>query len=431
MDQLALLRKEQAKRYAEHGPVSMEGSSSCCSVTDNVVHKKRGKVVCGKYFENPPMKLTMPEMEHLLNMYVRIAPQKEPTISQVRMDSDSAEFFQAFLQRSQFCIQRYGLMFGTYEQQDHSVTVDCIYEPKQSAVGISSYQEINDSIMIDQLLSLTKAFGLQLVGWIFSHPLDRDYVLSGAEVLKTADLMSKYGNHCVVISVSPREDATTTDFHPYQVSTQCATIYKEGTLSAKPTAPNMIHSERELEAVNEAKSNATHVLRHPTHDVDAVLFILPLPIVGYRSQVTRNRFSRINRPDHRPTLTDDVHKLLQNRSTEPFYQVLNDFHLLVFLLDIRVITLEVEVPLNCESVRTKSDVLLEGIRCTIDRALRPLPGGRTTTQSPSPPRQTKPSRITEDDVRRVANVCSCNDSQARQALETANGNVQLAINYLV
>eukprot|EP00906_Rhabdomonas_costata_P039199 RCo055455 len=346
MDQLAEIRREQAKRFAARGgasSASSSSSSSCaassssssgssCSggaagcTSPGASVKPRGKVICGKYFASPPSKLTMPEMESLLNTYVRITPQKEATLAQVRMDADSAEFFQSFLQRAQFRIQRFGLMLGSFDPASRVVTVDCIYEPRQAAVGTTGFSEIEDPLL-DYVLPLGKALGLQVVGWIFSHLKNRgDYVLSAAEVLKTAELAAKFGPHCVVVSVSPQEGTGHSDFHPYQVSEQCVRIYQEGTLSPNPTAPHLVHSERELEAVNQEKSDSKHTLRYPCHDVDTALFILPLPIVAYRSEVVRNRFSRLNRPDHKPTVEADVRTVMANRAGEPFYQVLSDFH---------------------------------------------------------------------------------------------------------
>eukprot|EP00667_Euglena_gracilis_P010345 EG_transcript_10533 len=423
MDELARVRAEQARKYAQekaqHGPPEAAAASSCAS------RAKRGKVVCGKWFLDPPQKLTVKDMEALLSVYVRVAPQKEAFVAQIRMDTDAAEFFQSFLVRAGFAVQRYGVMFGSFDPQAKVVTVDFIYEPKQAS-GSHDWAELEDP-MLDTAVALAKHFGLVPVGWIFSYRHDRgDYILSAREVLKTADFAAKYGPHCVVVGVTNLAGGTQTDFSPWQVSNQLVQIYREGTLSPHPTEAHLVHSERELEAVKEEteKGGRSHVLREPTHDVDTALVTIPVPVAAHKSAVCRNRFGRLNRPDHRPTLQNDVRNVLQTRRDEPFWQVLTDLHLLMCLLDAGVIDLARDVATICAAIARKDDSLLAPIKQKVLQASTP-----STSNTAAVPKTAPAGK--QSDVQQVMSVCHCSRTEAENALAMVGGNVETAIELLI
>ena len=381
----------------------------------------------GKWFANPPQKLTMKDLEALLSVYVRVAPQKEAFVSQIKLDTDSAEFFQSFLVRADFKVQRCGLMFGSFNEQNHTVTVDCIYEPRQAS-GPAEWEELEDALL-PCVIGLAKKFGLAPVGWVFSYKSDRgDFALSAKEVLKTASLAAQYGDHCVAVGVTNIPGTTQSDFQTYQVSHQIVQIYKEGTLSPNPKEPHLIHSERELEAVQEEsdKTGKSHVVREATNDIDTALVTIPVPVAAHKSEVYRNRFSRLNRPDHRPTLQADVKNVLQSRSAEPFWQIISDFHLLIYLFEEGVLTLEKDGTILSEAIKKKSDAQLAGIKQRVLGAV----GQGPPTSAPRAP-SGGPSAVNTSDVQQVMSVCHCTHAQATQALAAVNGDVNMAIELLI
>jgi len=379
----------------------------------------------------------MKDMEALVSVYVRVAPPKEAFVSQIQMDTDAAEFFQSFLVRAGFNIQRYGVMFGSFNPTSKVVTVDFIYEPQQAS-GSHDWAELEDPL-IETAFTLARKFGLSPIGWIFSHREGRgDYVLSAREVLKTAEFVSKYGEQSVVVSVTNLAGGTHTDFSPWQVSSQIVAIYKEGTLSPNPTQPHLIHSDRELEAVKEDtdKGGKSHVVRQATHDIDTALVTIPVPVAAYKSAILRNRFGRLHRPDHVPTLQTDVRNVLQTRSSEPFWQVLTDVHLLLCLLHYGVIDIDQDVDVIVAAITKKDDSKLSGIR---QRVVQAAGLGGTTRAPPAPPASNRrspprppPNRDEEPNpVQQVVNVCHCNRTEAENALAAVNFDVQMAIELLI
>ena len=73
-------------------------------------------------------------------------------------------------------------------------------------------------------------------GGTHSHT-SRTTAPSGAsQVLKTAELAAKYGDHCVVVGVTTLAGGTQTDFSPWQVSHQTpALLADRGGVAKKPS----------------------------------------------------------------------------------------------------------------------------------------------------------------------------------------------------
>eukprot|EP01012_Entosiphon_sulcatum_P016401 TRINITY_DN21320_c0_g1_i1.p1 TRINITY_DN21320_c0_g1~~TRINITY_DN21320_c0_g1_i1.p1 ORF type:complete len:439 (-),score=80.23 TRINITY_DN21320_c0_g1_i1:6-1301(-) len=428
--ELRLIREEQARRFREQQQAGPPAAAPA--------PKPKGRVVCGKWFDNPPHQLDVRKMEELLNVYTRIKPQSEPLITTVNLDTDSGTFFGSFLQRAEFRIQRFGLLFGSVDWATKTVTVDCIYEPAQQGTP-AGFAELPDPVL-PTAEALANKMGLICVGWIFSHPLNRgDYFLTAAEVLKTAELTAKYGLHCVVLGIRQvQEDTLDVTADPFQVSTQCVEIYKERTLSPHPTEAHLIHSERELEAVKEQQpSNGggkAPVLRNSTHDVNTILFTVAVGLLPTQSTITGNRFSRLNRPDHLPTLQGDVRNVLQQRSSQPYYQAINDFHLLLFLIVKNVINIETDVPIIVNAIQSKRDDLLHAIKRRITVATEVAAPAPAPKPAPRPDLPREPQRgpvIDPSKIESVQSICCCDADTARTALQQTNGDVTRAIELLL
>eukprot|EP01059_Diplonema_ambulator_P034361 TRINITY_DN7648_c0_g1_i1.p1 TRINITY_DN7648_c0_g1~~TRINITY_DN7648_c0_g1_i1.p1 ORF type:complete len:374 (+),score=96.11 TRINITY_DN7648_c0_g1_i1:538-1659(+) len=331
--QLAEVRRMHAERAARQ---KREQESGDAEMTDEKTVKK-GKVIGGKYFANPPGQMTMRELGEIINRYQRVHRQKKSeVVDKIEVDSDTAMFFQSFLRQRDFSVQRMAYMYGTVEGT--TVRCHCCYEPEQESRA-TSYTPLEDDRLakVDGIAAL---MGLRRVGVLVSAPpaTPSDPVLTAAEVLLTAQQQAEHGAHCCLIQVRLSEDRSEVKVEAYQASSQCVDIYKEGTLSPHPTDPKLVMSERELEAVKEIdRDSAGHkamvVSKSATHEVDSVWFTVPVPIGGFESDVVGNRFIRLNRPGEVPPTWENVKIFLKDpkRSGKSFAEAVRDFHLIVFL----------------------------------------------------------------------------------------------------
>ena len=243
--QLAEIRKLHAERAAKQ---KREGPAAGAAAADT---KEKGKVIGGRYFANPPKQLGMKEYEAIVNRYQRVQRQKKSeTVTKVELDSDTVDMFQSFLRRRNFDIQRVGYVYGTVKEG--VVKVHACYEPDQHST--EKEYTIQEDKRLPKVDAIAQLLGLQRVGVLVSAlpASPEDPVLTAKEVLLCAEQQAKHGLHCSLIQVRIGADH---EIHveAYQVSTQCVDIYKEGTLSAHEN-PKFVHSERELEAVQEVWS---------------------------------------------------------------------------------------------------------------------------------------------------------------------------------
>eukprot|EP01062_Namystynia_karyoxenos_P056473 TRINITY_DN47431_c0_g1_i1.p1 TRINITY_DN47431_c0_g1~~TRINITY_DN47431_c0_g1_i1.p1 ORF type:complete len:412 (+),score=167.17 TRINITY_DN47431_c0_g1_i1:96-1238(+) len=328
--QLAEVRRRRAQECAQQRAEEKAQEAAGAPAPEA---KKTGKVIGGKYFANPPQQMGMKELEEIVNRYQRVQRQKDPTVQKFGMDTDSADFFQSFLRRRQFQLMRYGIMYG--KVAGGVVQCHSIYEPEQHG-GPTDFEPQPDKHQeeVDKLASL---LGLQRVGVITSAPpLSADApILSAREVLLCAEQQAKFGPHCCIVQIRLGEDGQELRVEAYQTSSQCVDIYKEGTLSMHPEKRGVVHSERQLEAVQEEGSGAKRAMvsKQPTFDVDTLWFTVPVPITSFTAPHISNRFVRLNRPGEEPPVWENVKVFLQDpkRKDKPFVEQLGDFHLLVFV----------------------------------------------------------------------------------------------------
>ena len=239
-EQLAEIRRQHAERNARQ---KAEGTAPAAP------KEKKGKVIGGKYFSDPPKQIQMKEYEEIVNKYQRIMRQKKSdTVTKVEVDSDTADMFQSFLRTRNFSFLRAAILYGTVK--DGVSHVHTCYEPEQECKP--DHLKLLPDSRIEKADKVAKLLGLQRVGLMVSAPYasPEDPVLTAQEVLLCAEQQAKYGHHCCLVQVRIGQDQQSINVEGYQVSKQCVDIFREGTLSEGAT-PKFVHSERELEAVQE------------------------------------------------------------------------------------------------------------------------------------------------------------------------------------
>eukprot|EP01006_Ploeotia_vitrea_P063186 TRINITY_DN85084_c0_g1_i1.p2 TRINITY_DN85084_c0_g1~~TRINITY_DN85084_c0_g1_i1.p2 ORF type:complete len:345 (-),score=10.52 TRINITY_DN85084_c0_g1_i1:1912-2826(-) len=301
----------------------------------------------------------MSEFTKVLDDYYRVKPNREPKVKSLKLDYSSCGYFQSFLRMSDFKIQRCGILFGRVK--DDEVWVDSIYEPAQHGTP-SGHTELEDP-NLPAITEMASMMGLKPVGHIFSHP-PRDYVLSGQEVLRTARAQTEWGPHavCVVVAVDP--EAGEVNFEAYQVSDQCVTMYnkqfdKKDLLSPHPDKPDFIKASMKVQAATEGGSYKE------TDEMESILFLAPVAIESHETDLLRNSFVHMNRPDYVPSMSD-LKRFLKDPKVKdlPFWQQLQDFHILAFLCT--ALDVKTDLPLICTSIITKDSSAIENYRVIID-----------------------------------------------------------------
>eukprot|EP00761_Pharyngomonas_kirbyi_P013724 gb/GECH01013753.1/.p1 GENE.gb/GECH01013753.1/~~gb/GECH01013753.1/.p1 ORF type:complete len:435 (+),score=136.54 gb/GECH01013753.1/:1-1305(+) len=302
----------------------------------------------------------MDEFLSLLDKHtIHVKHQDDPTCGACYLDTGAAQKFQAYLAAMAFQVQRMGYLYGRLEEEvpsedgddeewdpeeEEDITfspyVDVIYEPPQDG-NSKECLELDDPLA-ERVDLLTSLLGLRKIGWIFSAPADREYELSGPEVLKAAKLQSVYGNDFITVKVGTREDGKT-QMEAFQVSKQCVDLYKDGFFEEHEDS-KMLKTRKPI-----------HVEKKETDEVDCAFFVTAVPIKEGISPF-KTQFPIENRPyaEKTPSIQTLKEVLEANRS-KPFVERVSDFHMLFFLCDF--LGLDQQMIGLCDAVKEKNNTL--------------------------------------------------------------------------
>lgn len=298
---------------------------------------------------------------------IRIRHQKFGVCTTVHVDGQAANAFQLFLREMAMTVQRMGYIYGTSEKsappaddeedskaksvdeyvienEEYEKVLSCvIYEPRQEG-SPEGFVELDDQAL-DRADTLANLLGMRRIGWIFSHDGDRDYPLSGSEILRAAELQSKYGHSFVTVTVFPNEEGQL-EFQAFQVSKQCVELFEKGLLKVDEENPAILRTTKPVQ-----------VERKETQEVDCLLLICNVAITNYTSMFQVG-FPIRNRPssDHVQTMNKLKQVLLQ-RKNQKFVQRISDFHLLLFLTD--YLSLSSDFPPLCEAIKTQNNSMAQ------------------------------------------------------------------------
>lgn len=172
-------------------------------------------------------------------------------------------------------VQIYGIMYGTYDDENKHMYIHNILEQKKT----SNMKE--DTAQDKFAMSL----GLQRVGIILSHPPRNkdDYIISGKEIMLSAKEQSRFGDHCVLVTVSYDAKTRDAEICSWQISEQCVNLYRTGAfleINHKKNDKCLITSEP-LEISNSCSMEKSSI-------VDTHWFFAPIAIGQFESSIIKN-----------------------------------------------------------------------------------------------------------------------------------------------
>lgn len=305
----------------------------------------------------------------------------------VKADADALNIFQSFISQMEWGLQRYGILYGQYDEKTATVEAHAVYEPEQH--GNSYLFELLDDPRIAKVDRIAQLLGLRRVGVICSHP-PRDMekiVLSVREMLLCAREQSRFGDECVLLTVSPStsgERDGLIECQAWQTSSQCIYLYRMGMLHEPtiaelrgaastntdpatggvttadplsiPEEARLVGSTVELEVAQEdrdSQGRQRFTAQAPSKLVDTRWFTSYIAVQQFSSGVVRSLFMRISRPGMAPPTFQNLKNYLQDpkRRNASFAEKIADFHVLVFLAE--VFSIEDDLPTLAEAAQLR------------------------------------------------------------------------------
>lgn len=357
------LRRMQAAKYAkvpkDEKPHIRECTdcgkpvydSKVCMTTGRFHNLDKYNIVGGKVVDSDVKFMSGKELVAAIDG-VRIKWQKA-RVEKVEVDSDSATIFQTFVLQRQWKHQRVGIMYGKFDESTKVVSVHAVYEPEQ--VGSeTTFDVLPDAreVKVDKMAAL---LGLKRVGLIITHPPRNsdEIILAGKELMLLAREQSRFGDHCVLVAVSPNPQTQQINAQAWQATEQCVRLYQIGLLSEHPNDIRFCKSSQPLELAQDDKDQKGHpqcIIRDPSHSVDCRWMTGYTAVAPFQSFLG-NKFVRISRPGEAPPTFANLKSFFAapHRKTQNFVQKISDFHALIFLMEF-LFDLRTEMPLVCDAV---------------------------------------------------------------------------------
>ena len=326
--------------------------------------------------------------------YYQVKRQEESWVGKggCSLDTPSANDFQSYLRRFNFQRQRFGLLYGRFEEdkdddddamkddakdekkvdissdanngtaptyKPQNIVVEAIYEPPQeadpdAAEGFVILDDPNE----DKIDALAAQLGLRRVGWIFGHPpREEGFQMSAAEVIMAAEFQLEAAGGVeptpfVSVKVTVGNDGNVS-FEAFQVSRQCMEMAAEGALEVGPN-PGFCYVNETFTAIQEGKESKT---------VENNFFLTVVPIKQHTSELFISDFPKANRDmDDRIPSKDEMKRQLGKSGSQgwTFVDVLADFNLLIYLLEF--LDAENDMPKICQSIANRDIPLDDGYK---------------------------------------------------------------------
>ncbi|GIQ81865.1 hypothetical protein KIPB_002899, partial [Kipferlia bialata] len=273
-------------------------------------------------------------LEHQENLKMRIRAQAKPKCTKVTVASQAANTFVAGLRETGYKQHRFGVLFGTFEEEKGTdrlrTHVEVIYEPPQmfSEGKILLDTSAGAKRTISHAEVVANALGLRRVGFISSYTPDTEggSVLSAEEVALAASDIAHYGKWCCVVKASllPKaegegEGVPDLSFEAYQVSRQAVKLHRRGDLD--PSAGSAPHMLGVRSIVKVEAKDAT--------EIDTSLLTVVVPIEHGQQISLRSEFPPLNRivsPSQ-----DDLRRWAERHAREPPQTRFSDFHLVNYM----------------------------------------------------------------------------------------------------
>ena len=356
-DDLKPGRKNDGKKLkalgVEHGAMVYLRYSVARDPTPTMAAQHRSELKGGKM-----------TVESMIAAQTRIESQTNARCASVSLDARCANQFQSYVNNTLgFAKMRFGWMYGveesgvtepsdaakeSSESSSPKIVVHAIYEPEQEG-GSDRFDPAarsgEEDARADEIAS---ALGLKKVGMVFNiSTAARDYTLSAFEVRTMAECQARYGPTFVTAVVMMLEDededgnvTKSVSFEPFQVSEQCAQLFKDGWFAEEPAEDlGLTRLNKEVIVVDKVSKDVT--------EVDNDRFLVPVKILDHTGPLATT-FPIENRL-HPVQTAEDLRDALR-RSGTPYAERLRDFHLLLFLskhldlADMRVVAAQAIAP---------------------------------------------------------------------------------------
>nr|CCC89634.1 conserved hypothetical protein [Trypanosoma congolense IL3000] len=382
LEELRLERQQRYKQLSEGERPRIVPCPDCgepphikeiCPAT-GIVHNREKRRIVGGAVVNSNMIRSSELMEAIDRSRVRWVQSRTRL---VRTDVTSLNVFESFVRQCNWSLQRYGVLYGTYNATTFTIEVHAIYEPEQEG-NTQTFTVLQDD-RIATVDLVAKQLGLRRVGVVCTHgPRDTsEMALSARELLLCAREQSRFGDECVILTVSPNVTTGRTECQAWQASPQAVHLYSLGLLAENPVADvkddnrgetseagtsgstaaasgatgRFVYSSIPLEVAQEQRDASGHpqvVTKAPSHK-GRNLLVYRLHRRAVISPVVRNSFVRISRPGMSPPTRENLRTYLEDpkRKGMKMLQRLADFHVLVFLAcNIFSVDKEVKVIIN-------------------------------------------------------------------------------------
>ncbi|DBA78069.1 hypothetical protein WJX79_008629 [Trebouxia sp. C0005] len=300
-------------------------------------------------------------VEQLIAKQTRIERQEEPHCASVSFDKHAANMFQSYVQSAlAFSIKRGGILYGNKDEEGN-VTVHAIYEPPQEASPetLQMERETEEEMRAD---FIAKSLGMEKVGWIFTQSSkERDYIMNSEEISQMAAWQDEVGEHCVtgVVSLAVSDEGSDVHFEAFQVSDQCVKLVKAGwfDVQKEPSGVSTLTNPKEP-----TQKQPVIVAGKDVKEVDNDYFLIPVKIMDHEGPLTAG-FPIENRL--LPQGPSEFKQYMRQSSSKPYWQRLEDFHLLMYLAKQPGLDLVNDVAVLLECIKHKASVP-EGYTLIID-----------------------------------------------------------------
>ncbi len=294
-------------------------------------------------------------------------------VTLVKADATSLNIFQSFVIGMEWKMQRYGVMYGKV-LAGGVVEVHSVYEPEQRG-GEKKFTPLPDArqAAVDQLAHL---LGLRRVGIVCTHPArdQQEVVLTAQELLLCAKDQSRFGDHCVIITMGPNPETGLVNAQAWQASEQCVNLFRLRLLDESPDDVRFVHSSQALEIAQETTDKSGHkqcIIKEPGHTIDTRWMTSFIAVEAFQSPVVSNTFVRISRPLQNPPNFINLKSYLSDpkRNRLTLAEQIADFHVLVFLME-GLFSLKSDMPVVAEAVLTKNTALLSAYEEILKEAIK-------------------------------------------------------------
>ncbi|ESL08456.1 hypothetical protein TRSC58_03841 [Trypanosoma rangeli SC58] len=379
--ELDKLRRERAARYRQLSEAEKPRVEPCphchelpykkevCPETGIFHHRERHTIVGGAVVQSNILR-SSELMEAIDRSRVRWV---ESRTQLVRADAVSLNLFQSFVRQLDWSLQRYGILYGKYDANLMTIEVHAVYEPEQHGDAYTFHCLPDKRLRnVDRIAEL---LGLRRVGAVCTHP-PRDVeqiVLSSREMLLCAREQSRFGDECVLLTMSPSLTTGRIECQAWQTSPQAVHFYRLGVLREKSDdtadleSAMYVYSNIPLEVAQQDTDEKGHprvVTRAPSHDIDTRWFTSYVAVQQFESPVVRNLFLRVSRPGMEPPTMANLRNYMDDpkRRNAPLLEKLADFHVLIFLAE-SVFSLADDMPVIIGAItkhRPESDAVHYG-----------------------------------------------------------------------